>query len=288
MIPVQSASLCFWTSAEPRSRTLSALPTEVSPFPSVPWQTAHFVLYTCSPGSSAREGNAPTPRSITSASTLCTTFVLPVRMAISSPPMLSDCVPPGISTTASERVAPRERRREKPKGICKVERSSRLSLSRVKWVGLWRHGGFLGAGDVQVDDDRFLAAAHDDGFDRLVFPGVELLMGHVRRDVDEVTGTGFVYELEAVSPAKAGAAANDVDHGFKFAVMVRAGLGVGVHNDGPGPEFLRAGSGVGDGFGARHAAGLRRVGIQLAAADDAQAVVSPVGFHGYSRAKDGV
>src|SRR5579863_6686985 len=49
MIPERSSSLCFCTSAEPRSRTLFAFPTAVSPFPSAPWQATHFVLYSASP-----------------------------------------------------------------------------------------------------------------------------------------------------------------------------------------------------------------------------------------------
>src|ERR1700719_1797156 len=38
MIPTITSSLCPCTSAEPRSRTLFALPTVVSPFPSAPLQ----------------------------------------------------------------------------------------------------------------------------------------------------------------------------------------------------------------------------------------------------------
>src|SRR5208282_3828112 len=77
-------------------------------------------------------------------------------------------------------------------------------------------------------------------------------------------------------PAKARAAADDVDDGFQFAVVVGAGLGVGMHDDGPGPEFLRAYLGVRDGFRASHAGSLRRVGVQLTAANDAQTMNLPV------------
>src|SRR5580700_1343361 len=102
-------------------------------------------------------------------------------------------------------------------------------------------------------------------------------MRDVGRDVDEVSGAGFIDELQIVSPAKAGAAANYVDHGLEFSVMMRAGLGVGVNYDRSGPELLRADFGVRDGFGAGHARSLRRVGVEFAAADDAQAVSFPVG-----------
>ncbi len=80
-----------------------------------------------------------------------------------------------------------------------------------------------------------------------------------------------------ISPAKAGAAADHVDHGFKFAMMMRAGLRVGMHYYGSRPELLRADFGVGDGFGANHTRRLGRVGVEFAAANDTQAVSFPVG-----------
>src|SRR5580704_92981 len=102
-------------------------------------------------------------------------------------------------------------------------------------------------------------------------------MRDVGRDVDEVSGAGFIDKLEIISPAKAGASADDVDHGFEFAVMMRSSLGVGMNDNSSGPELLRADFGVRDGFGAGHTRGLRRVGVEFAAANDAQAVIFPVG-----------
>src|SRR5277367_3747223 len=102
-------------------------------------------------------------------------------------------------------------------------------------------------------------------------------MGDVGRDVDEVAGAGFVDKFEAGAPAETGTAADDVDYGFDFAVVVRAGPGVRVDDDGAGPEFLRAGARVGDRCGAGHAGSLRSVGIEIVGADDAEAVVLPVG-----------
>src|SRR5271170_8353928 len=103
-------------------------------------------------------------------------------------------------------------------------------------------------------------------------------MRDVGRDVDEIAGAGFVDEFEAGAPAETGAAADDVDYGFDFAVVVRAGFGVGMDDDGASPEFLRAGAGVGDGCGTGHAGSLRSVGVEIVGADDAQAVVLPVGL----------
>src|SRR5438046_10159376 len=93
------------------------------------------------------------------------------------------------------------------------------------------------------------------------------------RDVDEVAGAGFGHELELVAPAHARLAANDVDHALYRAVMVGAGLGLGVDDDGAGPEFLGAGARVGDGGGAVHARRLRGVDVELVGGGGAQGVV---------------
>jgi hypothetical protein len=148
----------------------------------------------------------------------------------------------------------------------------------VEGIRLWRDGIWFGAGDVEIDDDGFLAAADDYGFDWFVSSGVEFLMGEIGRDVDEVAGAGFVDEFEVIAPAETGAAADDVDYGFEFAVMVGAGFGVGMDDHRAGPEFLRAYAGVADGFGAGHAGGLRGVGVEVVGADDAQAVEFLVGL----------
>src|SRR5256886_6503136 len=108
------------------------------------------------------------------------------------------------------------------------------------------------------------------------------------RDVDEVAGAGLGDELELVAPAHAGLAANDVDHALYRAVMVGAGLGLGVDDDGAGPEFLGAGARVGDGGGAVHARGLRGVDVELVGVDDAHAVVLPLGLGSAHREPPGL
>src|SRR5271163_2296961 len=101
-------------------------------------------------------------------------------------------------------------------------------------------------------------------------------MRNVRWNIDEIAGASFVDKFEIISPAKARTAANHVNDGFQFAVVVRTGLGVGMHDDRSGPKLLRAYFGMGDGFGTSHARSLRCVGVQLAASDDAQAMNFPV------------
>ncbi len=58
--------------------------------------------------------------------------------------------------------------------------------------------------------------------------------------------------------------------------MMRAGLGVGVDLDRPGPDLLRADAGEIDRRGAVHARGLRGVRVELVAGDDFDPVDFPI------------
>ena len=107
-----------------------------------------------------------------------------------------------------------------------------MSVDRVDPVNRFR---LLHRFDVEIDDDGFLVAAHEDAFERLVGAGVDLLMRHVRRDEDEIARPCLGEEFEMVAPAHAGAPLDDVDDAFERAVMMRAGLGVGMDADRPGP-----------------------------------------------------
>src|ERR1700676_2774090 len=102
-------------------------------------------------------------------------------------------------------------------------------------------------------------------------------MRNVRRNVDEISRAGFIDKIEIFPPAEAGTAARNVDDGFQLSVMMRAGLSIGMDHHRSSPEFLGADSGMRDGLGAIHARRLRCVGIEFAAADDAEAVVFPIG-----------
>src|ERR1700674_593462 len=150
----------------------------------------------------------------------------------------------------------------------------------MKRIGLLVDRGGLGAFDGEVDDDGLLSAAQHPRFDGLVAAGVELLVRNVGRDVDEIAGPGFVHKFEMLAPAEPCAAANDVKHGLQLAVMVRPGARVRVNHDGSGPELLRSGSGVGDRGGAGHSGSLQSVGVKLAGANDAYAVMLPIGIRG--------
>ena len=105
--------------------------------------------------------------------------------------------------------------------------------------------------------------------------GVDLLVRHVGRHVDEVAGPRLGGELQLLAPAHPGAAADHVDHALQRPVVVGAGLGVGVDVHRAGPELLGAHPGAVDGGGAVHAGRLGGVRVQLVAGHDAHAGMLP-------------
>ena len=88
-------------------------------------------------------------------------------------------------------------------------------------------------------------------------------------------GPGLGDEFELLAPAHPRLAAHHVDHALQFAMMVRAGLGVGMDRDRAGPDLLRADAGMVDRRLAVHAGRLRGVGIERVARDDPHAVMLP-------------
>ncbi len=139
-----------------------------------------------------------------------------------------------------------------------------------------RHfGRLLDRLDVEVDHDRLVVAAHQHAFEDLVLTRIDLLVRHVRRHVDEIAGAGLGGELEPLAPAHAGLAADHVDHALERAVVVGAGLGVGLDAHGAGPQLLRADARVVDRGLAVHAGCLRGIAIERLARNDAHAVVLP-------------
>src|ERR1700723_1627272 len=96
-------------------------------------------------------------------------------------------------------------------------------------------------------------------------------MGRKGRHIDKVSRPSLVYKLQVLSPAEAGASTHDIDDGFQFSMMVRTGFRVWMHDDRPRPKLLRAYPGVGNGLGAGHAGGLRRIAVEFPTAHNAQA-----------------
>src|ERR1700683_5109202 len=110
-------------------------------------------------------------------------------------------------------------------------------------------GGSGGGLGCEVDDDRLLPASDHYGFTGLIGQSIEFLVRNVRRDINEISRRGFTTEFEMVAPPHTGAAANDVEHGLEFSMMMRAGLGAGLDHNCTGPKFAGARTGQRDGGG---------------------------------------
>jgi XTP/dITP diphosphohydrolase len=143
----------------------------------------------------------------------------------------------------------------------------------------------LRAADIQIHHNRLLPAADHHALHRAVGISVDFLVRNVGRNVDEVARPGLVGKLKLLSPAESRAAFHYIKDSFQVAVMVCSRLGVGFHYHGSCPQLVGAGAGVIDGGGASHARSLRRVGVQLAGAHDADAVLLPI--HGAAQERTG-
>jgi len=130
--------------------------------------------------------------------------------------------------------------------------------------------------DIEIDDDRFLSGADQHAFQRLVATGIDFLMRHEWRHEDEIAGAGFGHEFKIVTPAHPRLALDDIDDAFEIAVMMGAGLGVGVDRHGSGPDLFRAGASVIDRGCAIHARSLRRIWVEGIARDDFDTKFPPV------------
>jgi len=132
--------------------------------------------------------------------------------------------------------------------------------------------------DIQIDDNRLLAAAHDHGLNWLVGASIQFLMRNVRRHIDEISRPGLIHEFELIAPAKTRAPAHDINHSLQLTMVMRTSLGTRLHDDRPGPQFLRSHSRPRDRFRTRHSGCLRSVRIEFATANDPQTVFSPIKF----------
>ena len=138
-------------------------------------------------------------------------------------------------------------------------------LSTVGMERGWRRGtGWFRTCEVEIHYDRVLTASDDDGFTGFVGESVDLLVRYERRNIDEITCSGFTAELEAVAPPHASPAANYVEDGFELAVVMRSSLCVGLDYHRAGPQLACSRSGVRNSGRPSHAGSLRCVRVQIA------------------------
>lgn len=138
--------------------------------------------------------------------------------------------------------------------------------------------GFLHRRYIEVDDNRFLVASHNNAHERLVWVGVYLLVRRKRRDVNKVAGAGLGAKLQPFTPAHPCPAADYVNDTFQFPMMMGSSFSIGVDRNCAGPELICPCHSTVDRSGARHAGCLRRIEIELIAVDNANTVLPPGWF----------
>jgi len=149
-----------------------------------------------------------------------------------------------------------------------------MGVDRVDPVDGFR---FFNRVDIEVDDHRFVIAAHQHALKRSFRVGINFLVRDIRRNKDEVAGFSFSRELKMFAPAHARFAAYHVNHAFEGAMVMCAGFCIGVDFHRAGPDFLCTDTGVINRRSPAHARGLRGVGVELVAFDDFDAVFAPIG-----------
>ena len=135
--------------------------------------------------------------------------------------------------------------------------------------------GLLDRLDVEIDGNRLAIAAHQHTFEHVVGAGIDLLMRHIGRDIDEIARAGLGHEFEMITPTHAGTPFDDINDAFEVPVVMRARLCIGVDGHRTGPDLLGTDAGEIDCGLAIHAWRLRGIGVELAAGDNADAVMLP-------------
>jgi hypothetical protein len=74
-------------------------------------------------------------------------------------------------------------------------RSNQNLTTGVEWTLVVTLTQRFGTLDIQVHDNRLLAASDNHGLTRHIWAGVDFLMWDVRRNINEISGFGFVAEL---------------------------------------------------------------------------------------------
>ncbi len=136
--------------------------------------------------------------------------------------------------------------------------------------------GWLWRLQVKIYDDRLLAIPHDYGFARLIWISINLLVRHIRRNVNKVSGFGFVTEFQSIAPAHPHSSFHHLQHSFQFSMVVRSRLRIRLDDHGPSPQcgcsvFRMCNCGS-----PRHARRLWRIHVQLGGMYDFDSVLAPV------------
>ena len=144
----------------------------------------------------------------------------------------------------------------------------RIRLPRLRLI--------LGTRNIQIHHNRLLPASHQHRLHRHIRARIQLLMRHVRRYLNEIPRPSFIHKLQLLAPAQPRAPPHDVNHGLKFSMMMRPSLRARMNRHRPSPKLLRPHSRMRNSLSPCHPARLRRVRVQLPAANNPHAVILPV------------
>src|SRR5262245_12929208 len=172
-------------------------------------------------------------------------------------------------------IAPMPSRTSVPRGVVMpIGRAASRLVDRVAPRHLL---GLFHRLDIEIDDDGLVVASYQHTFERFARTGVDLLVGNERRHIDEIARSGLGSEFQPFAPAHACFAPHNVDDALELAVVMRAGLGIGLNAHRARPDFLRADARIIDRGLTVHARRLRCIGIKRVPGNDAHAVVLPFG-----------
>jgi hypothetical protein len=163
-------------------------------------------------------------------------------------------------------------------GVCVLspeffDRSSPIGVKGRTWVP---SAGRFWCLQLKIHHDRLLAIPHHYGFARHIWISINLLMGHIRGNVNKISGSGFVIEFQSIAPAHPHSPFHHVQDGFQFSMVVRSRLRIRLDDHRPSPQRGRSGFRMSNCGGPRHARRLWRIHIQFVGMYDFDSVFRPV------------
>jgi len=129
---------------------------------------------------------------------------------------------------------------------------------------------------VKINDDRLLAIPHDYGFAGLIWISINLLVRHIRGNVNKISGSGFVTEFQSIAPAHPHSSFDHAQDGFQFSMVVRSRLRIRLDDHGPSPQRSRSGFRMSNCGSPRHTRRLWRIHVQVVGMYDFDSVLAPI------------
>jgi hypothetical protein len=130
--------------------------------------------------------------------------------------------------------------------------------------------------DIQIHHRCFVIAAHQHAFQRLLGAGIDFLVRHIRRHVDEVPRPRLRHEFQLFAPAHPRMTPDDVDPALQRTVMMGTCLRVRMNGNRPSPDLLRTDPGMIDRCRPVHPRRLCSIAVQRVMPDYPDAFVASI------------